>query len=219
MNRAPRAADHHPPAPGAVYLFLPRSPDTTVPAGGERVCYHAPAWANQPIPFSMTRDRAPQGENVKRLPVALITLSCLFAMTIPPSAAERKPVPHRHLNLAARSDKLPYSHAVLVGDTLYLAGSIGLDPATGAPPADVREEARIVLNGMKKRLALAGMTMDDLVSVQIFCSDLSLYDDFNSIYRTYFEAGFPARAFVGSGPLLHGGHFEIMGVAVRRSSH
>ena len=44
------------------------------------------------------------------------------------------------------------------------------------------------------------MTMDDLVSVQIFCPDVANYDAFNSVYRTYFKKEYPARAFLGSGP-------------------
>jgi len=110
---------------------------------------------------------------------------------------------------------LPFSNAVLVGDTLYLAGTLGLDPKTGLPPADPKEEARLALDAMKATLAEAGMTMDDLVTVQVFCSDLELYDDFNAIYRTYFTEHFPARAFIGSGPLLRGGRFEIQGIAVK----
>lgn len=121
----------------------------------------------------------------------------------------------QHMNLPGRSDDLPYSNAVMVGDTLYLAGAIGVDPETGAPPADVEAEIRIVLDNMKRRLELAGMTMDDLVTVQVFCPDLSLYDTFNGVYRTYFNDNFPARAFIGSGPLLRGGRFEVQGVAVR----
>jgi enamine deaminase RidA (YjgF/YER057c/UK114 family) len=58
--------------------------------------------------------------------------------------------------------------------------------------------------------------MDDLVSVQIFCPDLSLYEKFNEVYRTYFTKDFPARAFIGSGPLLRGGRFEAQGTAIRR---
>jgi enamine deaminase RidA (YjgF/YER057c/UK114 family) len=105
---------------------------------------------------------------------------------------------------------------VLVGDTLYLAGRIGTDPETGKPPAELEKEIRLLLDGMKTTLAAANMTMDDLVSVQVFCPDLSLYEKFNEIYRTYFIKDFPARAFIGSGPLLRGGRFEAQGIAVRR---
>jgi 2-iminobutanoate/2-iminopropanoate deaminase len=62
----------------------------------------------------------------------------------------------------------------------------------------------------------AGLTMDDVVSMQVFCTDLALFDTFNSVYRTYFPHGFPARAFLGAGALLRGAHFEVLGVAVRR---
>ena len=122
----------------------------------------------------------------------------------------------RHIVLPSRKDTLPYSDAVLVGDTLYLAGRIGIDPETGKPPADVEKEIHLLLDGMKTTLAAANMTMDDLTSVQVFCPDLSLYEKFNEIYRTYFIKDFPARAFIGSGPLLRGGRFEAQGIAVRR---
>jgi enamine deaminase RidA (YjgF/YER057c/UK114 family) len=122
----------------------------------------------------------------------------------------------RYINLPGRSDDLPYSNAVLVGDTLYLAGAIGIDPETGAPPDKIADEIRIVMDSMKKRLEMVGMSMDDLVNVRVYCPDLSLYDEFNSVYRTYFKEHFPARAFIGSGPLLRGGHFEITGTAVKK---
>jgi 2-iminobutanoate/2-iminopropanoate deaminase len=123
---------------------------------------------------------------------------------------------HEHLDVAGRTDSLPFSHAVRTGDTLYIAGTLGLDPKTGQPPPDVEQEVRLMLDDMKKKLALAGMTMDDLVSVQVFCPDLTLYETFNRIYATYFEGEFPARSFIGSGPLLRGARFEVNGVAVNR---
>jgi len=131
-------------------------------------------------------------------------------------AASQDTTSSRFINLPERTDDLPYSNAVLVGDTLYLAGAIGIDSETGAPPPEIRDEVKIVLDGMKRRLEMVGMTMDDLVWVQVLCPDISLYDEFNSIYRTYFKDHFPARAFLGSGSLLRGAHFEVMGIAVKR---
>jgi reactive intermediate/imine deaminase len=123
---------------------------------------------------------------------------------------------HRFLNVPGRSDNNPYSNAVLVGDTLYLAGDIGIDPQTGAPPAEIKDEVRILMDQLKARLEMVDMTMDDLVMVNVYCPDLSLYGEFNEIYRSYFTDHFPARAFLGSGPLLLGGHFEMTAVAVRQ---
>jgi enamine deaminase RidA (YjgF/YER057c/UK114 family) len=123
-----------------------------------------------------------------------------------------------YINLPNRPVQAPFSDGVLIGDTLFIAGRIGLDPTTGKPPDDLEQEIKILLDGVKSVLKEAGMTMDDLASVQVFCPDVSLYDKFNSVYRGYFGKEYPARAFVGSGPLLRGGHFEMLGIAVKAPS-
>ena len=122
----------------------------------------------------------------------------------------------RYINLPGRPGDFPFSDGVLVGDTLYIAGRIGIDPATGWAPDDIDKEIRFMLDSVEAILAQAEMTMEDLVSTTVFCPDLSLFDRFNAIYRSYFKGEFPARAFIGSGPLLRGGHFEIIGTAIRR---
>ena len=58
--------------------------------------------------------------------------------------------------------------------------------------------------------------MNDLVWVQVFSPDISLWERFNAAYVKRFSGEFPARAFLGSGPLLKNGRFEMMGTAVRR---
>jgi enamine deaminase RidA (YjgF/YER057c/UK114 family) len=126
-------------------------------------------------------------------------------------AAER-----RFLNLPNRRHDAPFSDAVLIGDTLYFSGRIGYNPETMTVPEDVEQEITLLLDGLRDVLKLADMTMDDLVYVQVYCSDLSLFDRFNQRYRTYFIREFPARAFLGSGPLLLNGRFEVQGIAVKR---
>ena len=112
---------------------------------------------------------------------------------------------------------LPFSEAVLVGNTLYIAGHIGLDAKTDLPPASAEDEARLVMDGIKQTVESAGMSMDDVVSMQIFCTDLKLYDTFNAVYKIYFHGDFPARAFIGTDKLLRNGHYEVLGIAVKRS--
>jgi len=122
----------------------------------------------------------------------------------------------QYFNLSNRRSALPFSDAVLVGDTLYLSGRIGIDPVTGRAPTDVDAEIKLLLDGVDAVLREAGMTMDDLVSVQIFSPDLSLWEPFNAAYVKRFSRDLPARAFIGSGPLLLGGRFELMGIAAKR---
>jgi reactive intermediate/imine deaminase len=122
----------------------------------------------------------------------------------------------RYINPRTASEAgAPFSGAVLVGDTLYISGTLGLGPNQQVP-ATVEAEARNVLNAVRDLLKGAGMTMDDLVSVQVFCADVTYYDAFNAVYRTYFTREFPARAFLGSGKLLFGARFEVQGIAVKR---
>ena len=129
--------------------------------------------------------------------------------------SESNPRGRTYFNLP-RKAALPFSDAVLVGDTLYLAGRIGVDPATGLAPASVDQELKFLFDGFEAVLALAQMTMDDLVSIQIFSPDISLWESFNKAYLDRFSKELPARAFIGSGPLLRNGRFEMMGIAVRR---
>ena len=109
----------------------------------------------------------------------------------------------------------PYSEAVMAGETLYVAGHIGFDSATGRVPANVEDEIRLVLDSVKQTMEKAGLKTDDLVSVTVYCTDLELFDKFNAIYRTYFHGQFPARAFIGVNKLLAGAHFEVAGIAVK----
>jgi 2-iminobutanoate/2-iminopropanoate deaminase len=121
----------------------------------------------------------------------------------------------QYINLPGRSASLPFSDAVLVGNTLYLSGRIGIDPATGRAPADVGAELKLLFDGFEAVLRQAGMTMDDLVWVQVYSPDLSLWERFNTEYVKRFSRELPARAFLGSGPLLLEGRFEMLGVAAK----
>jgi 2-iminobutanoate/2-iminopropanoate deaminase len=113
------------------------------------------------------------------------------------------------------TSNLPFNDAVLVGKTLYISGRLGIDMKTMKIPTDPKEEVKLLLDGYKAVLEQAKMTTDDLVTVTVYCPDISLFATFNEIYRSYFKKDFPARAFIGSGPLLFGAHFEMQGIAVK----
>lgn len=116
---------------------------------------------------------------------------------------------------AADTTLPPFSGAVLTGNTLYLSGHIGVDDQQRVPDT-AEAEAAAVLDQFQATLKKAGMTMEDLVFVQVFCSDVAHYAAWNTVYRKYFQKEFPARAFIGSGTLLFDARFELQGIAVRR---
>ena len=128
------------------------------------------------------------------------------------TAAERRYVSPR---TAADTTQPPFSGGVFVGDTFYLSGTIGRDK-DGKVPADPAAEAKLVLDDIQATLKEAGLSMDDLVVVQVFCSDVVHYAKFNEVYRGYFKKEFPARAFIGSGKLLFDARFEVQGIAAKR---
>jgi 2-iminobutanoate/2-iminopropanoate deaminase len=109
----------------------------------------------------------------------------------------------------------PFSNGVMVDGTFYVGGHLGVDPTTGKVPQDADAEARLVLDAVKLSLERAGLTMADLVSVTVYCTDLDLYDKFNAVYRSYFHDHYPARAFIAVAKLVRGARFEIAGVAVK----
>jgi 2-iminobutanoate/2-iminopropanoate deaminase len=146
------------------------------------------------------------------LPLVALALATALALGAPAAAPERSYIEHPP---APNGPALPFSDAVRLGDTLYVAGHIGIDPRTGNAAASPEAEARLVMDGVKRTLERAGFTMDDFVSVTVYCTDLSLYDTFNGIYGSYFHGHHPARAFIGISKLVRGARFEVQGVAVK----
>lgn len=150
----------------------------------------------------------------------LLLTAVALAATAPlalgdPGSPDRSYYEH---NFPPGSQALPFSDAVRTGNTLYVAGHIGIDPKTGNAAASPGAEARLVMDAVKATLARAGFSMDDFVSVTVYCTDLGLYDTFNAVYAGYFHQHHPARAFIGVAHLVRGAHFEVQGVAVKTSA-
>ncbi|HEX7186307.1 MAG TPA: Rid family detoxifying hydrolase [Thermoanaerobaculia bacterium] len=110
-----------------------------------------------------------------------------------------------------------YSQAIQVGDTLYLAGQIGLDPATREMvPGGLEAETRRAIENCRAVLEAAGYSLKDVVQVQIFLADIADYAKLNEVYATYFPEDPPARAVVAVAALPRGARMEIVMTAVRR---
>jgi 2-iminobutanoate/2-iminopropanoate deaminase len=111
----------------------------------------------------------------------------------------------------------PYSQAIRVGNTLYLAGQIALDPRTNQMIADrsIEAETRQVLDNLKAVVEAAGFRMSDIVATTVFMADLNEFGRMNAVYATYFPTSPPARATVQAARLPRDVKIEIAAIAAR----
>ncbi len=148
------------------------------------------------------------------LPLALLLLTGCVAVREAPET----PHPARRV---ISTDRAPaaiaaYSQAIQVGDTLWLAGQIGLDPATREiVPGGLEAETRRALDNCRAVLEAAGFSLRDVVQVQVFLADISDYTKLNEVYTGYFPKDPPARAVVAVAALPRGARVEIVMTAVR----
>ncbi len=142
----------------------------------------------------------------------LATLVMLFGPMVLAAVAQRK-----HINTPLHPEGLPFSDAVLVGDTLYLSGNIGSDKA-GTVPADFSEEARQALKNLGEVLKAAGFDYSDVVKVNVFLTDMARFDEWNKVYREFFQGDLPARSTVGVAALARGAKLEVEMIAVKRKA-
>ena len=98
----------------------------------------------------------------------------------------------------ADTKALPFSDAVLGGQhTLYRRPHWTRRENRASRPPAPKTKPALVMDGDQTNGGIGRLTMDDVVSMQIFCTDLKLYETFNKVYKTYFHGDYPARAFVG----------------------
>lgn len=109
-----------------------------------------------------------------------------------------------------------YSQGIQAGGTLYVAGQIGLDPATRElVPGGIREETRRALENCKAILEAAGFSLRDVAQVQVLLADIDDYQAMNEVYVTYFPEAPPARAAYAVAAIPRGARVEIVMTAVR----
>ncbi len=108
-----------------------------------------------------------------------------------------------------------YSQAGRCGDTVYLAGQIGLDPATMRMVDGIDAQIRRVSMNLQAVAAAAGGNVDDFVKVNVYLTDLGHFAKVNEIMATYFHEPYPARAAVGVASLPRDALVEVDAVMHR----
>lgn len=109
----------------------------------------------------------------------------------------------------------PYSQAVHCGNTVYLSGQIPLDPQTGElVGGDIDAQARRVFDNLRAVCAAAGGSLDDVMRIGIYLTDLGDFAAVNAVMAEYFGAPYPARSTIGVASLPRGAQVEVDAVLV-----
>lgn len=103
----------------------------------------------------------------------------------------------------------PYSQAIRAGDTVYLSGQIGLDPATGQLVEGIEAQTHQVFKNLRAVAQAAEAELDDIVKVTVLLADLGDFTKVNEIMATYFSQPYPARATYQVAALPRGARIEI----------
>jgi reactive intermediate/imine deaminase len=118
---------------------------------------------------------------------------------------------------AVLSAGLPFSDGVRVGSLVMLSGQLGVEPGTLKLVAGGMEaEARQTFDNIHRTLAAHGLTLRDVVRVQVMLADMADWPRFNEVYREFFSAPWPARSAFGASGLALGARVEIEVFAVKR---
>ncbi len=152
-----------------------------------------------------------------RSPAPLLILALLAACAAPSSQEDGSPVESRVIDTPRAPAAIgPYSQGILVGNTLYLAGQIALDPETGEMVSGgIEAETHQVMRNLEAVLEAAGFTFSDVVQSQVFLADLDEFAAMNTVYGSYFPGRTPVRATVQAARLPRDARVEIIMTAVR----
>ncbi len=108
----------------------------------------------------------------------------------------------------------PYNQAVIVGDTVYISGTIAMDlQSKQLIKAPIKEETKIVMDYLGAILKAAGCTFDNVVKTSIFLNDMNNFVHVNEVYASYFKGDFPTRATIQAARLPKDANVEISLVA------
>jgi len=112
----------------------------------------------------------------------------------------------------------PYSQAIASGKLVFVSGSLPFDPAgkVDYSKQDVSAQTRRALDNIVLELKAANLTLDDVVSVTVYVTDIDDFPAVNTVYAAYVHPPYPARAFVQVAKLLRGARVEISVIAARK---
>ena len=142
----------------------------------------------------------------------LVAFLMVLICAAPVAHAQQK----RAITAPGPAKNLPFSDGILVGKTLYIAGSEGTDDSGKLAPGGIEAETQAALGNIEKVLKQAGMGMNDLVAVTVYLADIQDFPAMNKVYRTLVPDPKPTRATVQVAALVGGARVEISAIAVKQ---
>lgn len=148
--------------------------------------------------------------------LAALTFGCTSPSTQQPaeSASQQPAEQVRAINPPGAPEGLPFSNGILVGNTLFVAGTEGAD-ANGKLEPDIESQTRAALQSIQKIVEGGGMTMGNVVAVNVYLSDIKEFGKMNSVYKTFFPDPKPTRTTVQVAGLVNSAKIEISAIAVK----
>ena len=155
---------------------------------------------------------------MKRNIVTAISVALLLTLgAAAPAGSQEKPSARKFISLTDGPSQTPFSPAILVGDTLYISGMLGNDPATGKLAGEtISAQTERIFQNFEIVLKKAGMGLPNVVSATVFIMDFKEFAEFNAAFRKWFPKDPPTRATVQVSALaMPGARLEISAIAVR----
>ncbi|HEX5230367.1 MAG TPA: RidA family protein [Bryobacteraceae bacterium] len=154
----------------------------------------------------MSYDAFMSNRVLKTLCVSLVLAFC--------AAAADQPANKKVITPKDTPPGRPFSQGILVGDTLYVSGQGGADASTKKIPDKFEDEVRSCLKNVASVLQAGGMDLPDVVSVQVYLTDISMFQRMNAVYMEMFKEPRPTRTTVEVSKLAApGAHIEITVIA------
>lgn len=141
----------------------------------------------------------------RQLPIFVTFVMVLVALGLSYGAGVKKKVVAPKDFPAGR----PFSAGIQVGDTLYVSGSTGSDGKTGKVPDKFEDEVQLCFDNIGAILKAGGYDFGDAVSVQVYLTDMTLFQRMNAVYIKNFPEPRPTRTTVGVTALAGGAHMEV----------
>ena len=144
-------------------------------------------------------------KSLRMLLVASLVVLSAMSLASQPADAKSK----RAVNPPGSPTNLPFSNGIVVGNTLYVAGT------QGTISGDIKKETASALDNIRKIVEAAGFKMSDIVAVNVYLADVKEFGAMNEVYREVMPDPKPTRTTVGVAQLIGNARIEISAIAVK----